>query len=194
MTFLFRKLHSLSFIQILSINLLIILIFAISIILEYYGYIWHNTIFTLGYTVKGLDVSHHQGHIDWATVASTKKYSFVYIKATEGYDFVDDTFLENYAEAKKHGLYVGAYHFFSMRSSGREQAQLFISTVPDDTAMLPPVIDIEIDTHLEASTVRSNIIEFAKILENHYGRKPILYVTYDTYNAYVKNYFSQYKL
>ena len=34
-------------------------------------------------TVTGIDVSHHQGHIDWKKVAAAD-IDFVYVKATEG--------------------------------------------------------------------------------------------------------------
>jgi len=48
------------------------------------------------YEVKGLDVSHYQGDIDWALVAEENQYQFVFIKATEGHDFVDNKFDNNY--------------------------------------------------------------------------------------------------
>ncbi len=38
--------------------------------------------------VSGIDVSHHQGTVDWEAVASAG-ISFAYVKATEGSDFVE---------------------------------------------------------------------------------------------------------
>jgi len=64
--------------------------------LEYKGLIWHNSLFAMKYEVKGLDVSHYQGDIDWALVAEENQYQFVFIKATEGHDFVDNKFDNNY--------------------------------------------------------------------------------------------------
>ena len=40
------------------------------------------------YPVRGIDVSHHQGSIDWQRVAADD-VSFAIIKATEGGDYVD---------------------------------------------------------------------------------------------------------
>jgi len=40
-------------------------------------------------TYQGIDVSHHQGNINWRTVAQNKKIQFVYIKATEGKTYLD---------------------------------------------------------------------------------------------------------
>lgn len=164
------------------------------IVLDFFGLIWHNAPFAMLYDVKGLDVSHHQGQIDWKKVASTKKYSFVFIKATEGHDFTDDDFLKNWNDAIDNGLLVGAYHFFSIRSSGEEQANLFISTVPIDNTALPPVIDIEIDIDQDPSKIRTEIKSMADKLETHYGKKPILYLTYGTYSAYIKDNLQEYDI
>ena len=49
--------------------------------------------------VRGIDVSHHQGSIDWTQVASAK-IAFAFIKATEGRDFVDPLFAVNWREAR----------------------------------------------------------------------------------------------
>lgn len=178
----------------ITFSLLFTIIFLLLVVLDYHGYIWHNAIFASFYTVKGLDVSHHQGKIDWQKVTSTQRYSFVYIKATEGHDFTDDDFLTNWRDAKNNGLLVGAYHFFSIRSSGKEQADLFIQTVPLDPSALPPVIDIEIATDQDPLKIRNEIKQFADDLEKYYKKKPILYVTYDTHNAYLRDEFLEYKI
>ena len=90
------------------------------------------------YPVRGVDVSAYQGEIDWDTLA-LQGISFAYIKATEGSSFVDKCFDYNYAQAKKTGLRVGAYHFFSFDSGGDTQAENFIATVEPCENMLPPV-------------------------------------------------------
>lgn len=159
----------------------VILIFLLGF-LEYKGIIWHNELFAMAYEVKGLDVSHHQGKINWKAVQEENDFQFVYIKATEGHDFIDDKFLYNWKEAKKHGLLTGAYHFFSMRSSGEEQAIHFINTVPKEPDRLPPVIDVEIHLNHDKEKVRQELRNMAAKLEQHYGKKPILYVTYDRYD------------
>lgn len=162
--------------------------------LEYQGIIWHNSLFAWQYPIKGLDVSNHQGAIDWKLVANTKRYTFVYIKATEGHDYTDDYFLKNWKEAKKNGLLVGAYQFFSTRSSGAEQASFFIAFVPKANDALPPVVDVEIDLKKDPTKIREELTNLLIELENYYHKQPILYVRYDTYNAYIKGYFSEYPL
>jgi lysozyme len=168
------------------------ILFAIIVFLEYKGFIWHNELFALGYQVRGLDVSHHQGEIDWQKVRAEREFQFVYIKATEGKEFVDDRFLENWNEAKKQGFRVGAYHYFSMKSSGREQADHFIHTVPPDADSLPPAIDVEIPANLDKNRVSRELHTMADALEHYYGKKPVLYVTYKTYQAYIHDDFAGY--
>ena len=41
------------------------------------------------------------------------------------------------------GLAVGAYHFFSFDSSGKDQLAHFIQCLPDREGMLPPAVDVE---------------------------------------------------
>lgn len=163
-------------------------------IFDYYGIIWHNSLFTWRYPVHGLDVSHHQGYIDWEQVKKKYRFFFVYMKATEGNDFIDQHFQRNWQQTRSKGWKVGAYHFFTMGSSGREQANHFIRTVPKSKENLPPVIDVEISLHHSPSEVRLQLQEMMDLLEMHYEKKPILYVTYDTYDRYIKNHFQPYPL
>lgn len=158
-------------------------------ILEYNGYIWHTEIFTSSFQIKGLDVSHYQNKIDWELL-SNSNYKFVYIKATEGQGMKDETFEYNWNNAQNNGFLVGAYHFFTTSSSGEEQAYNFTETVPTEKA-LPPVIDIEINTSKDKSIVRENLSELVAILSETYGKTPILYVTYETYNAYIVGHYKE---
>ena len=72
-------------------------LFAASLGLAYVGYPWLEPARLL-YDVHGIDVSHHQGAIDWQAVAGDG-VAFAYIKATEGGDFTDRRFAENWAAA-----------------------------------------------------------------------------------------------
>src|SRR5262245_23448045 len=101
-----------------------------------------STILRTGRSIRGIDVSHHQGVVDWRKVARSD-VAFAILKATEGGDYVDDTFARNLAGAAASGLVVGAYHFFTFCRPGAEQAANFLRAVPRDRPMLPPVVDIE---------------------------------------------------
>lgn len=179
--------------HLLTLSLLLLLVI-ILIILQYNGFIWHNSIFASKYPIHGLDVSHHQGKIDWPKVAENGKYSFVYMKATEGHDFIDRRFQENWQGARNVGLKVGAYHFFSMRSPGKYQAEYFSQLVPVEPDTLPPALDIEISTKYDPGIVRVEIDNWIKEIEKKYGRKPVLYVTTHTYDAYIRGHFMDYPI
>ncbi|MBC2777410.1 glycoside hydrolase family 25 protein [Parasphingopyxis marina] len=141
---------------------------------------WHPSPAT--YPIQGVDVSRHQGDIDWREIRSGGA-DFAFIKATEGGDWVDGRFAENWREAEAAGLRRGAYHFFTLCRPGREQAQNFIDTVPVDANALPPVVDLEFygncSVLADPETLRSELADFLELVEGHYGQRAILYVLED---------------
>ncbi|MFZ5989313.1 MAG: GH25 family lysozyme [Bacillota bacterium] len=170
------------------ILLALIILAALVIYLEYTGYIWHNEVFASKYNIKGLDVSNHQGSIDWVKVKQGERYKFAFIKATEGNDYKDKYFLENWNKAKEVDILRGAYHYFTTGSSGKEQAQNFISIVPREEGTLPPVVDLEVHGKNRDDFIRQ-LKDFVYSIEQYYEQKPILYVMYPHYEAYVKGDF-----
>lgn len=93
--------------------------------------------------VQGIDVSHHQGSIDWKSVAKAG-ILFAFAKLTEGDTFVDSQFARNWSEMKDAGILRGAYHFFRPAKSASAQAEKFIQTVGNlDSGDLPPMLDLE---------------------------------------------------
>lgn len=149
------------------------------------------------YPVQGLDVSHHQGAIDWKMVGQGR-FSFVYIKATEGAGHVDSRFAYNYKNAMKYGFLVGAYHYFSLSKTGKEQAENFITTVPARAGMLPPVIDLEYMGMSRISgsgeKLKKELGHFIKAIEGHYGCRPILYSNKAFYKRYLAGSFMEYSV
>lgn len=137
-----------------------------------------------GYEIHGIDVSHYQGYIDWADLRSNgmiDKYPirFVMIKATEGSRHVDERFAYNFAEAREHGFICGAYHFWSIYSPGKEQAEHFISTVELRQGDLPPVLDVEHKAKDQSvEDFQKSVKQWLDIVEEHYGVKPIIYTYY----------------
>jgi lysozyme len=140
------------------------------------------------FSIQGIDVSHHQGNIDWRKVAKDG-HRFAYIKATEGGDFKDPDFQRNWAAARKNGLKVGAYHFFTFCKPGRIQALNFVESVPDDDGSLPPAIDFEFAGNCRErpskETVLRELTDFTDILVKKYRRHPVLYVTRASYSRYL---------
>lgn len=140
------------------------------------------------YPVRGIDVSHHQGEIDWATVAADD-VRFAIIKATEGGDHVDEDFARNFAAAREAGIAVGAYHFFTFCRPGAEQAANFLAQVPQDVAQLPPVIDIEFGGNCSqrptVEALEAEIAAFTTPVEAAFGQPVMIYLIGDAAEAYV---------
>jgi lysozyme len=139
------------------------------------------------YPLRGIDVSHHQGTIDWLAVAADD-VAFAYIKASEGGDFVDRNFATNFVAATAAGLPAGAYHFFTLCRPGAEQAQNFLAQLPQGSAMLPPALDLEFssgcDERPEPEAVVREIDAFLGVIEPALGRQAIFYSMGEFYEAY----------
>ena len=158
------------------------------IALFYTGNIRANYPSSKTYPIQGIDVSHHQGKIEWEKV-SQEEIQFAFIKATEGGDFKDKRFTENWNAAKAVGIEVGAYHFFTFCKSGRTQAANFISSVPTENSALPPVIDLEYGGNCKLvkpiESVLAELDTLIGILDAQYGKRPILYVTNQFYTDFI---------
>ena len=139
--------------------------------------------------VFGVDVSAYQGVVDWPMLAE-QGVDFAFMKATEGSTLQDRQFAANWVGAQAAGVRPGAYHFLSYDSPGQTQADNFISVVPVTPGALPPVVDIEFfgDDLVhppQRAPVRCILDPLLERLEEHYGVKPILYVTYRSYYSYL---------
>ena len=139
------------------------------------------------YPVHGIDVSKYQGHVDWYRVKSSG-VAFAFIKATEGADWTDPKFEQNWRNAKAVGMPRGAYHFYYFCRSAIEQARWFIRNVPVDQQAMPPVLDMEWNHHSKTckrrpnrKVVLSEMRIFLSELEKHYKRRPLIYTTVDFY-------------
>jgi hypothetical protein len=87
-----------------------------------------------------IDVSHHQGVIDWARTALA--IDGAYIKVTEGAGITDDRWRVNHDAASGAGEPVGAYHFADLGDPVAE-ANHFADQYLTAAWQLRPVLDIE---------------------------------------------------
>jgi lysozyme len=130
----------------------------------------------------GVDVSAHQGEIDWERVADDG-IEFAYIKATEGQGWVDEQFAANWEGAARAGLDRGAYHFFTLCATGDEQAHNFLRVAPPDAEALPPAIDLELNGNCSerppVDDVAQHVATFVRMIEQEWGRDLLFYVRPD---------------
>lgn len=125
----------------------------------------------------GIDVSQHQGPVDWTKVGASK--SFAYIKATEGTTLVDTRFATNWAGARNQ-LLRGAYHYFTWKSDPDTQADNFLKTLGKlEVSDLPPLLDLEETAGIKELTVQQRTARVTRWLErmkSDLKRIPVLYL------------------
>ena len=144
-----------------------------------------------GYEIHGIDISHYQGQIDWDELRngmiSGCPLRFVIIKSTEGDKRIDENFYDNFQAARDYGFIRGAYHFWSNKSTPRDQAYFFLSKVHLENGDLPPVLDIEHKpAERSVEDFQRDVLTWLHIVEDRYHVKPIIY----TYYKFKQNYLS----
>lgn len=144
------------------------------------------------YPITGIDVSRHSGVIDWNQIIS-QHISFVYIKATEGEDYLDPNYERNVAAAQKSRLLVGEYHFFRFNKRGKPQAYNFLSHIGTSNGKLTPVLDVEewgnLPIEKSVTEITYEINDFLISVENATGRKMIIYTNINSYNRFIRGRF-----
>ncbi|NLI37112.1 MAG: glycoside hydrolase family 25 protein [Bacteroidales bacterium] len=175
------------------LTVMIVVVFSTAFYLFFirpYAFRWHlhlnrapyYTQLPRGYEVCGIDISHYQGNINWGKVAKNRytdiPLQFVFIKATDGNDIVDESYFRNMAQARKYGFIVSAYHYYEPQIDPLQQADFFIHTVKLKKGDLPPVLDVEKSGHLVKAVFQNDVKQWLKRVESRYGVKPILYTSY----------------
>lgn len=162
--------------------------------------------------VYGIDASRYQGIINWENLffqadkwgkVPSKEPNpnfllpvcFAIMKATEGANYQDPTYLYNSENARRCGIAVGAYHFLSSKSTAEEQAQNFIDHAKLTRGDLPPVLDIEVHDSImrrEGDRVCQLALDWLGIIERHYHVRPIIYTYQNFRNRYIDARFARY--
>lgn len=145
------------------------------------------------YSIHGVDMSHYQGVLDWQRLALNRQGNFpihfMFLKATEGGDFIDTTFFANFTKAREYGFVRGAYHFFIPQTDPLKQADSFISMVELQAGDLPPVLDVETKGGKSKQELQAAVKVWLDRVEAHYGVKPILYTSYKFKKKYLNDPF-----
>jgi GH25 family lysozyme M1 (1,4-beta-N-acetylmuramidase) len=125
--------------------------------------------------VLGIDVSHHNGEVDWIAVARSD-VKFGYAKATDGPSFVDPQFARNWAQMREAGLLRGAYHFARPSEDPDVQALHFASVLGTPSwGELPPSLDLEVDGGRSAREILDWTVAFLQRAEALVGRRFAMY-------------------
>jgi len=135
--------------------------------------------------ILGIDVSHHQGNINWQLVANDGKV-FAYCKATEGMTYQDPRFVTNMQNGNNAGVVMGAYHFARPdNNTAIQDADNFINTAGAyiGNGYLPPALDLEnpnSTTHLDLMFTSTELTAWVQAwfdrVESQTGVRPVIYL------------------
>jgi lysozyme len=159
--------------------------------------------------VQGIDVSNHQGAINWSSVKAGG-IQFAFCKATEGVDFVDARFAANMANASAAGVLIGPYHFGRPDSNSSNpldavlEADDFVDAIAPyynnpNALYLRPVLDVERFLDLptiaqERAYLSAWIRDFNGRVEERLGVSPLIYCNGNYAQTYFEADIAQYDL
>jgi GH25 family lysozyme M1 (1,4-beta-N-acetylmuramidase) len=146
--------------------------------------------------VEGIDVSSHQGNVNWSYWWGQGK-RFAYVKATEGNYYTNPYFAQQYNGSYNIGMIRGAYHFATPNdSSGANQANYFVDHGGGwsrDGKTLPGALDIEYNPYgatcygLSQSAMVSWIRDFLNTYKSRTGRDAVIYSNYNWWSTCTGN-------
>ena len=188
----FRRIPSYLLWGLLTVVVLIYVVFFYRTFVSPYSFRWKALYGTVTYPegkVRGIDVSHYQEELDWERLRRAQlqgvPLSFIFVKATEGTDIIDEYFNQNFYNARKNNIVRGAYHFFSTKTPAAQQARFFCKIVQLEDEDLPPVLDVETIGDLPPQKLRTEVRTWLEMVEQHYGVTPILYTSYKFKTSYL---------
>lgn len=140
-----------------------------------------------GAKLPGIDVSNHQGEIDWGEVARSGE-RFAIVKASESTNFVDKWYESNRSGADKRDVKLGAYHY--ARPSGgkdshiaddaKDEAKHFLRIAKPRSGDLLPMLDLEDAGSLNPDELRYWAKKWLRKVDREVGVKPMIY-TYPSF-------------
>jgi GH25 family lysozyme M1 (1,4-beta-N-acetylmuramidase) len=150
-----------------------------------------------------IDVSHWDPSVDWKILKSQKVLSAI-IKATDGYNGLDDMFHTHCSGAKAEGMVLGAYHFFRPwidHASIEKQAQFFLDKIANEPIKFI-AIDLEEYTRNPADKVAPSVYSqrvktAANYMKSHSDLPLVIYTRksyLDTYSPQVYDWLGNFML
>ena len=121
---------------------------------------------------KGIDVSHHQGIINWQKVKSAG-VDFAIIKAggSDKGTYTDECFESNYRGAKSVGIHVGAYYYVgrncTSKADGVADAKRFAKIIEGKQFEYPVYIDLEATSPANRTGATDACIGFCEYMESN---------------------------
>lgn len=137
---------------------------------------------------KGIDISQWQENINFTKVKNSG-IEIIYIKASQGNDYIDPYFVRNYENAERVGLKIGVYHFLTARNveEAIDEADFFCSVISNKKINCKLAMDFESFGRLNKDEINEISLAFLERVEQKTDKEVVIYS--DTYNA--KRIFSE---
>jgi lysozyme len=129
--------------------------------------------------LDGIDVSYHQGTIDWWQVAASGK-RFAFVRATAGTLTADTAYATNWSVARVAGVAVGSYHFANPDTAPNDasnEATWFLRNATIASGDLIPVLDLEVANSLDPASLTAWAQTWLTQVSAATGLRPIIYTT-----------------
>lgn len=137
--------------------------------------------------IKGIDVSAHQGKINWDTVANYG-IDFAILRITEVGNVIDSQFENNFSGCNKHKIPVGVYKYsYALTvSEAQSEARKVVSVLNGRKIQFPVFLDLEHHKQrvLGSESIHKMADAFREIVESA-GYKFGIYCNVDWYNTVI---------
>jgi GH25 family lysozyme M1 (1,4-beta-N-acetylmuramidase) len=127
--------------------------------------------------LNGIDVSYHQGSIDWSRVANSGT-RFAFLRATAGTLTADTAYATYRSGARAAGLTVGSYHFANPDGAANDaanEATWFLGNATIASGDLLPVLDLEVANGLSPAALTTWTQTWLTRVTAATGVRPIIY-------------------
>jgi lysozyme len=133
------------------------------------------------YPVQGVEIGSQDGEVYWRSIKAIGA-DFAYIDASASAFARDPAFSRNLEQARAAELQVGAVHRYDPCQPADKQAANFVTVVPRDPALLPPVVELDLlaedcPVKVTDAAIESELTTFLNQVETHTGKPALLKVT-----------------
>lgn len=137
------------------------------------------------YPIRGIDVTIHEGDIDWKRTRREHDIRFAYMRSSS-WAGADASFAKHWADTKSAGFDRGAVHIFDYCLTAAQQDALVGRIVPNDDTSLPVAIVLEearndfnrrefkCYSKLSEAQIQATILQLAQRLQQRYGKVPLI--------------------
>ena len=133
------------------------------------------------FPMQGVEIGAGDGDVSFASLKAIGA-DFAYIDASVSVFARDPAFVANFEKARAAGMQVGAVHRYDPCQPAGRQAANFVTTVPRDATLLPPVVELDMladgcPVKVTDAKVESELMTFLNQVETHTGKATVLKIT-----------------